>query len=786
MLSNSLNYEIKCRLSASQSESTRYDINSFIGVNTRKPVPNLINDSEAFISGKKLGIKPFYQIIQNNQLIKSDNNLKTQVDRKSSDFSKRKENHDSKVKTFTNFDNTQKIKNFNRSTSILFEKKNVITNRTKNELFNKKTELQGRSHELFKKNNEKNEFYSKNHKFFNKTNELNYKKNELYNETMELNKEKKFFNKTTGIFMNSNKKSKETPTKPNRSSQSTSKILQTNTLTDRIDFLKQKMASSDYLKFSIPKRHSNANSEETSLFLKEMNYKELEENELDHSFEIPSSSLNSIPIQSNEILLLKSIYQNRPPTIFFKYSPICGQSQDSSRVFRIKDDEVKDYDFNCRITSEKPLKCIKLALKSGGFDITDHGKNWNMFWGFVKPETLKNMNQYQKTNHFPGCWLLGRKDNLYRYVLKMKQKFEGQFDFLPKTYLLSSDYRRFMMIRQNSDNKALWIMKPVNSACGRGVKVVNKLTKIQNRKDYLVSDYIPNPHLINELKYDLRVYVLITSFDPLRVYFYKEGLVRFATEKYTLNSKKIKKRFIHLTNYSVNKKAIKYKNNDDCALDDKGSKWSLAAYKKKLFELGINSVVLFEQIYDLIIKVCISVESFMLSSINRLSEHRNNCFELFGFDVLIDSNLKPWLMEVNVSPSLSSSSPLDARIKTSLMTDIFNLVGFKIYNKKKINEGNRTTANDIKRNNITRDNYNELCFDNCLNKLTSDQWNILFENEEEYSRRGQFERIFPQKENIENYALYFEVPTVNNLIWWKFLKAEKDFLQLICKKDKFN
>ena len=44
--------------------------------------------------------------------------------------------------------------------------------------------------------------------------------------------------------------------------------------------------------------------------------------------------------------------------------------------------------------------------------------------------------------------------------------------------------------------------------------------------------------------------------------------------------------------------------------------------------------------------------------------HRNNCFEIFGFDILIDSDLKPWLIEVNLSPSLSTDSPLDHEIKT--------------------------------------------------------------------------------------------------------------------------
>jgi len=54
----------------------------------------------------------------------------------------------------------------------------------------------------------------------------------------------------------------------------------------------------------------------------------------------------------------------------------------------------------------------------------------------------------------------------------------------------------------------------------------------------------------------------------------------------------------------------------------------------------------------------------------------SNCFELLGFDVLIDENLKPWLLEVNLSPSLNTESPLDIKIKSMLMVDLFNMVGF--------------------------------------------------------------------------------------------------------------
>jgi len=67
---------------------------------------------------------------------------------------------------------------------------------------------------------------------------------------------------------------------------------------------------------------------------------------------------------------------------------------------------------------------------------------------------------------------------------------------------------------------------------------------------------VHKPLLINGFKFDIRLYVLVTSYDPLKIYLYKDGLVWFATEKYTVNPSSLKKWFIHLTNYSVNKKNL--------------------------------------------------------------------------------------------------------------------------------------------------------------------------------------------------------------------------------------
>ena len=74
----------------------------------------------------------------------------------------------------------------------------------------------------------------------------------------------------------------------------------------------------------------------------------------------------------------------------------------------------------------------------------------------------------------------------------------------------------------------------------------------------------------------------------------------------------------------------------------------------------------------------------------------DQCFEVYGFDIIIDAKLKPWLLEVNVCPSLSSSSPLDKMIKTKLLCDSLHLAGFHIYDRKKFEkEQEKTNRNRL-------------------------------------------------------------------------------------------
>jgi len=138
----------------------------------------------------------------------------------------------------------------------------------------------------------------------------------------------------------------------------------------------------------------------------------------------------------------------------------------------------------------------------------------------------------------------------------------------------------------------------------------------------------------------LRIYVVITSFDPLRIYIYREGLVRFASNKYSnADISDDKAKFSHLTNYSINKTNENYVQNENAEDEACGFKWSLSALCSH-FELeGINCKPMWGKIYDIIVKSIISTDEPNRASLKKNVLNRNNCFELLGYDILLDESL---------------------------------------------------------------------------------------------------------------------------------------------------
>ena len=84
---------------------------------------------------------------------------------------------------------------------------------------------------------------------------------------------------------------------------------------------------------------------------------------------------------------------------------------------------------------------------------------------------INDLNKYQKTNHFPGSSQLGRKDLLWKNMNRLRIKFPQDFTLAPLSFILSVDFELFEEERER-DPEALWILKPVAAACGRGIKII--------------------------------------------------------------------------------------------------------------------------------------------------------------------------------------------------------------------------------------------------------------------------------------------------------------------------
>ena len=204
------------------------------------------------------------------------------------------------------------------------------------------------------------------------------------------------------------------------------------------------------------------------------------------------------------------------------------------------------------------------------------------------------------------------------------------------------------------------------------------MKEINRGEQCVVSRYIDNPLQLHGYKFDLRLYIVVTSFDPLRIYIYREGLVRFATQKYSNHDIATEEsKFTHLTNYSINKKNENFVQNEDADEQDSGYKWSLSAFCKHFEDQGIDTSLMWAKIYDVVIKSLICIEGPTKVQLRRSNVHRSNCYELLGYDILLDANLNPWLLEVNLSPSLAFESPLDLKIKANLIKDLLNLIGVR-------------------------------------------------------------------------------------------------------------
>lgn len=309
----------------------------------------------------------------------------------------------------------------------------------------------------------------------------------------------------------------------------------------------------------------------------------------------------------------------------------------------------------------------------------------DIYWqdSSLNSENLTRFKSYQRVNHFPGMYAVARKDHLAKNLKAMKNMFPGHFNYFPQTWVLPRDFND-LKTQFTGKRAKTFICKPEASCQGRGIFLSRNLEDFPEK--CVVQRYLHKPYLLEGLKFDLRVYVLVAGCDPLRLFIHKEGLVRLATETYVVpTTSNLSDVCMHLTNYAINKNNPKFEFNQNENDDFKGHKRSLVTFFKHLEEQhGINTTELWENISDIILKTVCIVQP-LLAHLYRSSQANDAtnsiCFQILGFDIFLDHKLRPHLLEVNHTPSFTTDTPLDSSIKKAVIGDALRLLGLKENNR---------------------------------------------------------------------------------------------------------
>lgn len=278
-----------------------------------------------------------------------------------------------------------------------------------------------------------------------------------------------------------------------------------------------------------------------------------------------------------------------------------------------------------------------------GWAEAEPGSDWAFIWsdrcGIQEIYDNQYLEEHVRLNHFRNHYELTRKNLMAKNLKRLKKQIEreqGKGIFLFKKLKDITDWRRedyYRSLGEKKDDKEI-------------------------PEAYIVQRYIDNPLLIGGKKFDLRVYVLVSSYVPLKAWLYREGFARFTNTRYSLDS--IDDNYIHLTNVAIQKNAPDY--------DPDGSKWSI--HQLRLFLQAKNGSAAVEDLFRQMDEIFIK----SLQSVQRVMINDKHCFELYGYDILIDSELKPWLCEINASPSLTASNQTDYDLKYAMLNDVLSVL----------------------------------------------------------------------------------------------------------------
>lgn len=272
-----------------------------------------------------------------------------------------------------------------------------------------------------------------------------------------------------------------------------------------------------------------------------------------------------------------------------------------------------------------------------------------------------------------------------------------------------------------------------------------------------------SPLIYKGLKFDLRVYVLVAGCNPLRVYLFKDGLVRFATEQYErVNSTNKNNKFKHLTNYAINKTHTAFKpgemlgnagekeENSHDPNEERPETEGILSHKRSIEEFfgemkekGFNMEGVWKEIKRLSVKTLLSIQPILKHEYNVShtdDPYNQICFEVLGLDILLDNTLKPHLLEVNHAPSFNTDTKVDQTVKQKLIKETLEILHLSRDERMRLadirNSSMRATSTTGKKTYLSTSDYKSSCSQERMGKIDG----ILHH----------YERIYPSQSKEES------------------------------------
>jgi hypothetical protein len=243
---------------------------------------------------------------------------------------------------------------------------------------------------------------------------------------------------------------------------------------------------------------------------------------------------------------------------------------------------------------------------------------------------------------------------------------------VPETFNLPAEQDALMRFAA-SEPDTLYIVKPARGSGGQGIHVTGDVTALAGLSDVVVQRYISNPWLIDGRKGHLRIYALITQAAPLRAYIYREGIVRIAPEPYDLSPDRLADVAMHVTNTALHLDHPGLMISQDETRDDEGAIRSLSALLRRMAAEGFEPDIVFGEIRSLVAWFLRQLErEGFFARQAALGSTRSFGPKLIGFDILLDADGHPWLIELQSNPA-AKGAPLVNKINAEMFANIFRM-----------------------------------------------------------------------------------------------------------------